>query len=41
MAETIVVKLGGEVVNGPQMAPLARDLGAQIGRASCRERVCT
>jgi acetylglutamate kinase len=31
MAETIVVKLGGEVVNGPQMAPLARDLGALAG----------
>jgi acetylglutamate kinase len=26
MAETVVIKLGGEVVGGPQMAPLAHDL---------------
>ena len=29
-AETVVVKLGGEVVSGPQMAELARDLRALV-----------
>ncbi len=30
MAETVVVKLGGEVVGGPKMAELARDLRALV-----------
>jgi acetylglutamate kinase len=31
VAPTVVVKLGGEVVGGAQMAPLARDLAALVG----------